>query len=407
MGMAVRLWIGLMISVLGFTVVQAQQTENTTYTTEDGTFTFEYPGDWFVEVINPQYGANAHIAMTNLPQDEILSDEAFMLQLGLPKRPYELGLPNVSSPSEAVQQYLSLYSTQSSSAIEIITPSSTTPQPLTPKSDDPDVIEFESEFVSGAYGYARSQIGAVDASSLMIVVDVGNDYWVWMSANSLSGGLETLEQNEQAILDIALSMRYTPPPPVYSNSPDLPLVYSGLVGIWQRGTIQFFYPEDWVVSDGIILLLSNTSENLGMNAVPQAGQVIMVIQGVSETRASVDQTELYNTCGTSTSEWTAREMVSELLGRLTPAQMEQMTQAGITITQPESITINDVEIVYFRQYQGEFEILTMFVDLGNGDVPSVSATTLRGEMTQFEDTLFEIASTFIYTPLPCETENDG
>src|SRR5262249_17317323 len=140
------------------------------------------------------------------------------------------------------------------------------------------------------------------------------------------------------------------------------------------------------------------------NALPDSGQFIAAIQGVSETRASADPTELLNECGGSTSDLTARKLVEKLLSNITATQLDQMKKLGITMTKPEAATVNDVEIVYFRQYQrqSDLEVLSMFIDLGSGYVPAMGITAKKGEMAQFEKQLFAVASTFQYTPKPCD-----
>ena len=70
--------------------------------------------------------------------------------------------------------------------------------------------------------------------------------------------------------------------------------------------------------------------------------------------------------------------------------------------QPEVVTVGGVEIVYVRQYKAEYETLDMFVDLGEGNIPQMVATTRLGEMAAFEPQLFAIANTFQYTPAPCD-----
>jgi hypothetical protein len=251
------------------------------------------------------------------------------------------------------------------------------------------------------------QIVGTDASQLTVIADLGNDHWVSISASSFEGGLTLVQRYEPIILAIVQSMRYIPPPPVYSGNPDLPQVYSGLVGIWQRGIIQFNYPADWYVSDNLFGAISNRKQSL-INKVPETGQFIAVVNGVSETIALVDQNELFSDCRAG-SDWTAQKLVSQFLGSITPAQLEQMATSGITMSQPEIVTINNVEIIYLRQFQSEYETLSIFIDLGGGNIPSMRVTTLQGDMAQFEDQLFAVASTFQYTSTPCdkvETESD-
>jgi hypothetical protein len=94
-------------------------------------------------------------------------------------------------------------------------------------------------------------------------------------------------------------------------------------------------------------------------------------------------------------------LVSQILAGSIVEQQDELDEAGVILTEPEVIILNDVVIVYFRQLESEYDTLTMYVDLPNGDVMSVSATALRGELAQFEDQLFAVASTLEYTRKPC------
>ncbi len=92
-------------------------------------------------------------------------------------------------------------------------------------------------------------------------------------------------------------------------------------------------------------------------------------------------------------------MAAYVVNKLLLTHLEEMTKAGDSITQPEVITINGVEMVYFRQIQHDLETLVILVDLGNNNIPMMRAFAVRGEMAQFEDQLFQVASTFRYTPI--------
>jgi hypothetical protein len=379
----------------------AQGSETEVFTTEDGSFTFEYPSGWQAEFRDADQIANASLTLYNLPLEELYdSSEGITIQISLPRKFYDFAFMTGNTPSEMVAQ--AVPGASPPMEVNFSTPSvDGTPQPLQIEHSSSAVREFMVDERPAAYAYSVMQVMDVDASQLFIIADLGDDYWVSISALSYKGGLETIQRYEPAILQMVQSMRYTPPPLAYSGNPDLPQVYSGVVGVWRRGSIQFYYPADWHVSNTITVAFSNRQQNL-LNTLPESGQFIAALIGVSETISTVDQTELSNHCNNRSRVWTAREVVAEQLSNITQARLDQLENAGITFTQPEIVTVNGVEIVYMRQYQGEFEALSMVVDVGEGNVLGMSVTTRRGEMVQFEEQLFAVASTFQYTPRPCE-----
>ena len=395
--------VAVLVAILN-PIALAQQIEMQTFTTEDGAFSFKYPVDWSVETVNADRGSHAHFSVNNLPLDERFeAPTGIQLQISFPRKFYEMGFVGGETPSEMVSQLVQgVPGFSQQTAIDFSTPSiDGTPQPLQMTPTSPNVTEFLVSGRPAAFTYSVLLTGGIDASQLIVVADLGDDYWVSISAFSFAGGLETIQLNEPTILQIVQSMTYTPMPRAYSGNPDLPEVYSGLVGIWQRGNIQFFYPTDWYVANSIMVMFSNKRGNL-LNTLPESGQFIAVVQGVSETIASVDQIELFNNCNTQSSNWTAKELVARMLEKITSIQLEQLDSQGITITQPEVITVNNIEIVYLRQYQDDFEVLAMFIELGEGNVASMSVTSKQGEMILFEDRLFAVASTFQYTPKLCD-----
>ncbi|HEX2905970.1 MAG TPA: hypothetical protein VHO69_03875 [Phototrophicaceae bacterium] len=400
------LLVTLSLISLGSIPLLAQQPDIQTFTTEDGSFSFEYPVGWFVEVVNAEYGPIPHLSVDNLPREERYeSPEGINLQISLPRKSYDFVFTSGTTPKEMVAQ--SIWGSTQPADVNFATPSADgTPQPLQVEPVAPLVTEFMVDGRPAAFAYSTMKAMEIEASQLIIIADLGNDYWVSVSASSFKGGLETIQNNELVILQIVQSMRYTPPSPIYSGNPDLPQVYSGLVGIWQRGSVEFFYPADWYVSNAIMVVFSNKQKNL-VNTLPEPGQFIAVLQGVAETRAAVNQMELFNKCNTQPHNWTARKLVAQILGNTTPAQLEQLEKQGITFTQPEVVTVNNVEIVYARQYQEGFEVLQMFVDLGAGDVIAMNVTARQEEMAQFEKQLFAVASTIRYTPKRCDETNIG
>lgn len=406
-GMVMILKFSIAIAILCFGIsvpALAQEADILTFTTEDQSFSFDYPADWTVEVINPDY-PNPRLSVDNLPLDRRFeSPDGVNLQIYLPKRSF-LVSPYGDTPKEAVMGSIAA-SQEFSIAVATQMPSSTS-QPLQFDSNSPEVGEFLVVGRSAAYAYNISNVMGIDASYLYIVADLGNDYWVIIAGTSVAGGLETIKRYEPLILSLIQSMRYVAPPPAYSGNPDLPQVYSGLIGIWHRGYTTFYYPDDWYVSYPIdTVFISNLPSN-PFNVAPESGQFIALVNGVPETRAFIEPRDVFNQCDTVKDELTARTLTEKMLSNITPAQLEQIADAGITNTQPEVTTVNGKEIVYMRQYQADFEVLSMFIDLGDGNIQSMIVTTKQGEMAQFEEQLFAVAGTFQYEPKPCDPVDMG
>lgn len=413
--MRARVWLVCLCAVMAFAVGQAQARQDAlqTFTTEDGAFTFDYPQGWLVEIVNPESETTMSIVVNNLPLEERYDDpQGVSIQFSPPRRSFDLGWASGETPREVVEQSLQFSASMGAAAVAINTPSpSGTSQPLEIDPIDPNIHDFSVEGRPGAYGYIISRFTVmgddVDASQMVFVLDLGNDYWVLGYANSFAGGLPAIQSVENTILELVQTMRYTPPPPVYSGNPDLPQVFSGVVGVWQRGSIEFNYPAEWYVSNTLLVLLSNMPTSILGNVQPEPGQIVVQIQGVSETLSMVDPAELSNQCGDRNVEWTARKLVEQLLGSLPEARLEYFQTAGITLTQPEVVTVDGIEIVYFREYQTPTgnEVLYLFIDLGDSVIPQMIALSKTGEMATFEAQLFDIASTFHYTPRSCETTN--
>jgi hypothetical protein len=401
-----RVKISLLVVLLLFFAnapLLAQETSTKTFTTEDQSFSFDYPADWTVELINADQGPNAHLSIDNMPLEQRFeSTDAVNLQITLPTQSFLVGYSPTKTPKEAVGE--AVHNTVLPPSIDFATHSANqTPQPLELQPSIPDVTEFSVDGRSSAYAYSSSQVMGTDASQMVVIVDVGDGRWVSISATSFKGGLETIKRYQPIIIALAQSMHYEPPIAAYSGNPELPQVYSGLVGTWQRGYITFYYPQDWYAFNFGTVGFSNKAENV-INTMPQSGQFIAVVQGVSETRASGDPTELFNQCNVVTSDLTARKLVEKMLGNFTSTQLEQIKNAGITMTQPEVTTANGKEIVYMRQYQNDYEVLAIYIDLGDGNVPSMNVTTKQGEMAQFEPQLFAVAGTFQYKAKPCDQQ---
>jgi hypothetical protein len=194
------------ISTNFFVIAQTEDTQ--TFTSEDGAFTFDFPADWILEIVNPSYGPNAHIALTN-SEDAVLSPDGILLQISLPKKYYSIEFNTSFTPVGFVAQSTQNFSQPST--IEIVTPSSDgTPQPLQFTPVPPSVSEITVNGRNAAYAYNIVQMAGMDSSSLLLVADLGEDYWVTLTATSLMGGLPILQQYEQTILQIVQTISTYP-----------------------------------------------------------------------------------------------------------------------------------------------------------------------------------------------------
>lgn len=363
-----------LLLAIGFTVT-AQEAGYSTFTTDDGSFSFEYPSDWYIEIVNAD-SSNPHIVIDNLPSDERYDrEESIFLQVFPPKKSFDIVLTNASTPLEVIKQ---------SGASQ-------------------DTGEISVGDISIAYGYLIFETDIIDASQLTVIADLGSDYWVFGTVGSFSGGLQTLRENESIILDIFQTMTHTPPLPAVGDNPDLPQAYSGLVGIWQYGSIEISLPADWYITNIYTVMFSNEEGRL-LNQQPTSGRFIAAINGSEETKASVDIEAMGDHCNTRGIQWTAEGIVNEILNSIT---LEQEIERGIVLTEPEQHIVNGIEIITLYQYQDAYETWALFVDMGNNEVITISVLGLRGEIAQFEDQLLKVASTIRYTRKPCNTLEDS
>jgi hypothetical protein len=388
------------------TPLLAQQAGTQAFTTADGSFTFLYPGGWFTEVIKAPMDSNGgKVVVNNLSLDKRFdSQDGIMLDISLPTSIVQYSMMGGGkTPAEIVRasvqvgQQLSEISFATASAV-----GNSTPQPVQLKPSDAPITEFAVNGRPAARAIQTSKNFGIETSVLLVVLDVGSDHLVTVTVTSFKGGLNTIKKYEPVILAIVQTMRYTPPKPVFSGNAELPQVYSGPVGIWQRGYIKFFYPADWYLISLGTQVLQNTPERIQSNAL-KPGQMQALIQGAAETIAAVNPLEVMNNCNIQKSDWTARKIVQKML-TLTSTQIQQLNDAGVTISQPEIATVSGKEMVSIRQYQGDIELLSIFIDLRGGNVLSMVAYTRRGEMKLFEKKLLAVAGTFEYTPKTCSDD---
>ena len=164
--------------------------------------------------------------------------------------------------------------------------------------------------------------------------------------------------------------------------------------------MKFYYPKEWylIIQTEGELRPNFSNEPQTLYGLPGSGQFIAAPLGVIDTRAAAGFG--IGRCDASLGSLTARKLVDRLLS----TELDWFKKAGGIVAGPETKTINDVEIVYYREYHNNLEGLVMFIDLGNGNIPSLAVTARKGEMAQFEKQLFAVASTFQYTPKPCNAD---
>lgn len=393
----------LILFLLGMGSAHAQPAALQPFRSEDNRFSFLYPQGWFIESSASQFVLPESVSISNVPLDQRLTNpEALTIQVSFPRLWYDFSLMTGDTPREAVSQILQPLRNNIAPVI-IVTPSASgTAQPIQIDQNALEITDFSLGDRSGAYAYGSNTFGPLGFHQInfALIMDVGGSNWVIVTATAADEA--RVRRYESDIVNIALSMRYDPPPPRYSGNPALPRVYTGPIGLWQRGDIEFFYPENWFVTTSLLLLISNVPTH-GMGQIrPEPGQVVAALNGPAEARAAVDVTELGRLCDQGTSTWTARELVSQLLSKVSSAIGNQLQGQGVVLTQPEVRVVNNVEIVYYRMIGTDYEALDMYIDLGNGNIPQMTTVARPGELASFEAILFEIASTFRYTPKPCE-----
>ncbi len=266
-----QLWIVIVILLCFASPLFAQEPATQTFTSKDGTFSFEYPVEWSAQEPENSSPPN-QILISKLPGEEnVSSADGLFVIISPPVKYYSIPLSKAQTPKESIEA--SIVWTRMAETLRnanadhpIITVDGTpmpTPNTFQPLPTPSQIIEFTVNGRLAAYSTIVVQTSGLDSSTLIIVVDVGDDFWVTLTATSMMGDLATIQKNEAIVLQIAQSLHYTLPP-VNSGNLNLPRVYSGPDGGWNFGTVEFYYPNDWYISSSLILTFSNKKGSKGI-----------------------------------------------------------------------------------------------------------------------------------------------
>lgn len=372
-----------------------------TFVSADGSFSFIYPADWDLKLPVSNLGPlTDRITLSNLPTEASPeSPSGIQIQIALPQKKAFYALTNGNmTPSALVRA--SVASGKLAAPITFGTPPADgTPELLDLQPVEAAITEFSVNGYPAASIIDQNIRFSLETCLMLVVIDVGNDDLVAVWVNSAKAGIDVVKANEGLILAIVQSIRYAPKA-VYSGNPDLPQVYSGPIGVWQRGTGRFYYPANWIVFTFASQIIQNSPDHVDLNA-PKSGQMIAVIEGPAELQAGFNIGALLDLCSTQHLNLTASALAEKILKTYSD-RLAQAKDTSVTLSQAASTTINAKPIAYFYLSQADFENLIILVDPGQDNILAIMAIARKDEMRQFEKQLLGIAGTFEYVPNPCQ-----
>lgn len=275
---SIVLMIGLAASGL-LAGVNAQDT--TTFTSEDGTFSFTYPAEW-VEQSEPEN--NRVILATSqavLDATASVSNGERKITVYLPNQSpllppeYQPGdTPAEGGPEAVLQAAIDTGLVPPLSGIRSL-----------PLGDD-------REAVFGDFGADAERVG------FLVFVDVSGGNYVTLEVLTSP---DEVQSAKQSVISILSGMTYmpdggmpvdgegvpplngeeteTPAPGPTSPDPDLPEYYQSGPGVFE-GTLIFFYPSGWVIDDTPgqdQVIVANTTEAIDGDFTVEPGQILMTI----------------------------------------------------------------------------------------------------------------------------------
>jgi hypothetical protein len=360
--------------------------ETTTFTSEDETFSFDYPADWTAQV-----NGTINVGLSNSHDNEdIMSGEAVFVVVYMPVAVNQMSMMGMgTTPAEIAQANYAI--SDATSAIFPVTLIAGV---------DQGVVEFTVNDRPSAYFMYSTEMGDFQSAGMSIFVDVGADYLTTIAVSCLDGGMACLNLHQPTVFALLESINFYPPEALMSENLDLPNVYSGSIGFMNvlTGDLTFYYPEDWQVLNMVSLFIQNTSERLNQQAL-ESGQIQIAV--ISPEMNAITMLGLPDfDCEGYPAVVTAVTVIVKSLPS-TPEQIQAAEDAGITYSEVETITLGGHDSRYFRIYQGQQEVLYIMVDLGEGLVLGLMAFTPLGEMEQYEETIFGIAASMEYTVTEC------
>ena len=387
--------LALICALLGMAHVFAQD-DLATYTSSDGTFTFQYPSEWEAG------DSTGYVVLSNLPIDQILNPDYYSLNVGFPTDTSQYSMMGMGSTPLEITRY------NAALAYQMQVMFSATPDAngqigdgdeIAKQLENLDITEYEINGYPAArtlYSSGSMMRTSMTASTLFIAAEVGGGKIVTVQAISLNGeGI--LLRNQHDILAIARSIKYSPLPPNLSANanPALPQTYSGPVGVWGMGSLKFNYPDDWYVIP-LGPFVQNTPARIDQrNLLP--GQLQIGITGPEFAMMPFASTPDIMACKFDRQAITASSFIQKNIPS-TPEQLEQVKAQGIVYEEPEFIQLNGHDVAVLRATDAKRDILVLAVDMGDGYVIPLMAFAPLGEMVQHEPMLLDVVETFEFTP---------
>lgn len=349
-----------------------------TYTSDDGTFSFQYPAVWAVEPASE----NAIRIYDPTPPANTVDFGGIQLRV-VPPEP------------------LAAYSMtgRGDSPRAIITASTTLDRVLNIPSvnvgTEPTLIDTTINERPATYAIAPLLIGSVPASLVYLVLDVGGESVVTVQATLPSTENADFAPSLELVLQIAESMVYAPPEPTadYLNTFSAPTSLD-------TGTITFGYPADWYAVNAGALVLQNSA--LPINREPlESGAVQVFIADPDFNALLFTDMAAVQACDFERSAVTPTAVAQMILER------ENLTDASIRQFEREARVIAEKDAVLLRITTDDTDRLLILIELTAGEIAVVSATAPAGELAQHEDDLLVIAATMTYAPVNCPAETDS
>ena len=366
-----------------------------TYTSANGSFTFNYPAGWYVKTLD-----GGAIDLENTSEEKRgQSGDAIRLEISLPSPISQFSITGQgSTPIELIKQTVNAGNLAAALFTSQQNQTSGANAPIIPTPNVP-IVTFSVNGRPAAW--ARQSINSMgsEIANMTIYVDVGHDSIVAiLAAPYASGGSALLNRYQDTVLAIANSLQYAPPATATPSSTNVSLsqTFKGTVGGWGMGEITFNYPTDWYSVNFVTAVLQNTQTRLDQQHL-QTGQMQAVVVDPASNMALIKDWKDVVSCRANPEGVTALAVVQMQIPS-TPEQQDKVAQAGITYSQPESVQINGKDAVLLRIHQAHQDILLIDIDLGNGNIAGLMTFAPEGEMSRYEDRLREVVGTFSYTP---------
>jgi hypothetical protein len=382
------------IGILGLTPVRGQAATgepvglDSTYVSVDGAFRFDYPSAYSLTITEDYNNPDVGIFY--------LAENPIWLEVVLPEgaRRYErraLG----GTPEEIVIAKIEQWEANAPVMMANMVSAGASPEfehknaPLTP---------FDVNGNQGVYGLQVYRVDDQLAAAVMVVtVDLGDGYVVTVAASAqLDNGAAILEQNLEAVLAVVGTMQYVAPE---IAPPQLGKLFTGPVGIWQFGTLTFAYPDDWYAVTLVgNLFLANTAEmTLGADMVP--GQMIVRFVAPDFNMTVFESEENIRGCSINGEAITPMAVINtQMLGDAEAALVAQ----GVLYTEPRPVALNNHLAAEMWLFTEDHDMMVLAVDMGGGNVVSMTVFAYPGEMELYEDVLMFIADSLTYTPDGCQ-----